>query len=394
MDDAESLIGEAAQKLKRTIHEGRIFQAAQVKIVGLDDIRRAAGDHWPTIKHRVRSSSMTFLQGALGADDLVIPCGDGFLVIYADQTGRDFDRETEALQDALNAFYIGEEALENLRAKVRPHTLSAREMVGLISKGSDSCSEAPTDIRLLPTCNIRQAAITCYRATPARADGGAWQFGYNPDYRLSGRHVRADFLTFDLQLLDRALSEAKRICDGPERSLIGYNVHVSTIKNRVSRERVLERLAQTPANVRRLLVGRLAEVELGTPLSNLAEWVGLLRRFTPRVSLELHATERAFDGLGTIQAFAAGFSLPPPPPNAVEARARLNHLIARWRQGLDRQRLDFFLDHVEDPHMLTAAYNAGVDLISSARLWPSLAQAAGVRSVSRLHELGQLARTA
>jgi hypothetical protein len=357
VDDAESLIGEAAQKLKRTLHEGRVFQAAQVKIVGLDDIRRAAGDHWPTIKHRVRSSSMTFLQGALGPDDLVIPCGDGFLVIYADQMGRDFDRETEALQDALNAFYIGEQAFQNLRAKALPHTLSPREMVGLISNGADSCGETPTDIRLLPTCNIRQAAITCYRATPARAEAGAWQFGYNPDYRLAGRHVRADFLRVDLELLDRALSEAKRICDGPERSLIGYNVHVSTMKNRTSRERILERLAQTPANVRKLLVGRLAEVELGTPLSNLAEWVGLMRRFTPRVSLELHCTERAFDGLGTIQAFAAGFSLPPPSPNAAEARARLSHLIARWRQALSRQRMDFFLDHVDDTYMLAAAYN-------------------------------------
>ena len=108
LDDAMFL--EAASQLKESTRLGRSFESAQVKVIGFDDIKRAAGSDWAMIGDRIRANSMRFLQGCLGEDDMVIPAGDGFLVVYAQAPGRDFESETATIQDSLNGFYLGEQA--------------------------------------------------------------------------------------------------------------------------------------------------------------------------------------------------------------------------------------------------------------------------------------------
>jgi hypothetical protein len=396
MSDPEDLFAQAAQKLKRTVREGRMFQAAQVKVVGLEDVRKAAGERWPLIQERVRTNSMTFIQAALGEGDIVIPCGDGFLVIYDENGDRDLNSETETVQNALNTFYMGEEALRAVRAKATPHVLTPREVVSFLASDAkepteENCQRA---VRFSPVCNIAQEAITSYFAVPIIRDITPSLCGYNPNYRDTGRNEGCDFVEMDLALLEQAITEVTRVMDGPQRCLIGYCVHVTTLKNRSGRERLFERLRAAPLHVRKHLIGKIAEIDVGTPLSNIIEWVGLMRSFTAHVSLEFHHSERGFDGLDQTRAMAAGFRIPLPPVVTAETRARCRTLIARWRLGLQRQRMRLFIDGVNDPFVLTSAFSEAVDYVTSERHWPVVAQAAGVRPVSRIDIVGLLQKSA
>ncbi len=78
MASSDRLFVEAADKLKETVRQGLTFDAAQVKVVGLEHIRHAAGETWPRIADRIRSNSLAFIEGRLGDGDIAIPCGDGF----------------------------------------------------------------------------------------------------------------------------------------------------------------------------------------------------------------------------------------------------------------------------------------------------------------------------
>lgn len=395
MVDPESIFAEAAQQLKRTVLEGRTFDAAQVKVIGLDDVCRAAGARWPIIKERVRVNSMNFLQAALGADDIVIPCGDGFLLIFAGDSGRNMQSEADTLQQALNTFYMGEEAMRELRANVTPHTLSSGDVASLISHESAVVEKPePSDvIRFAPIYNVAQAVIASYAITPTTGHGPHMRIGHNLDYRQTGHHEKCDFTALDLAILDKAIDEAMRIQDGPYRCLIGYSVHVTTLKNRNSREQISKRLSAAPAQAQKHMVGKIAEIEIGTPLSNIIEWVSLLRRCTPAVSLEFHHTERAFEGLEQTRAISAGFYLPHPPIDTAETRARAHTLIARWRQALTRQRLRFFVDGMNDPLLLQGVLDEAVDFVTSERQWPLGLQSYGVRTFNRT-DIGPIPKSA
>src|SRR6185369_762209 len=94
-------------------------------------------------------------------------------------------------------------------------------------------------------------------------ENGVRHFGYSPDYRASGAHDDdADYLDFDILGLQRAISEAQRVCDSGQRCLLYYTLHVTTLRSRTRREQVLKRLAEAPPHVRRLLKGRIAEIEV------------------------------------------------------------------------------------------------------------------------------------
>ncbi len=385
MDGTDTLLGEAALRLKRSVQHARNFEAAQVKVIGLDEVRKSAGSRWPLMKDRIRSTSMNFLQGALGEDDIILPCGDGFLIIYSNGgLPRDPGRETQTLQSALNAFYLGDEALREVRATVSAHTLTSKDVVGLIAKsGEEPAESGPRSIHFLPVCNVSRNAIALYFAVPQSFAAQNGTFGYNQSYRDYGRHDECDFLATDLRGLEQAIKCASKAAKGKNPCLVGYSVHSTTMKARSSRKEILGRLRDVPANARKFLVGRISEIELGTPLFSIVEWVGQLRHTTNQIFLEFHHSEPSLEGLDATRAAAAGFYLPLPASVTAESRARCRNLIARWRLGLHRQRMRQFVDGVHDPSVLMTAYNEAVDFVSSEQCWPLLAEPAGIQAVNR-----------
>lgn len=104
----DCLIQALAERLKQALHETRHIETGQIQIIALDKVRHRAGGQWPELAARVRETSQEFIAKRIGPHDVELPVGDGFIVVYADPTGA--AEKSAALQEALDAFYLGHEA--------------------------------------------------------------------------------------------------------------------------------------------------------------------------------------------------------------------------------------------------------------------------------------------
>ena len=175
MQSDDAVVLKAAEKLKGTIRDGRTFQAGQVSVVGLDAIRRTAGERWETIGPRIRANSLSLLEGCLGPDDAIIPAGDGFLVIFAQQHGRNYEAECALIQDTLHGFYLGEEGLRAVQAIARHRTLDSKQLVNQIASVAaprPPAESAPLDATYFPVWDAAKEALTEYWLAPLRDRAG------------------------------------------------------------------------------------------------------------------------------------------------------------------------------------------------------------------------------
>jgi hypothetical protein len=378
MNALDQIFLSAAEKLKESVRQDRSLDTAQVKVIGLEEIRRAAGESWGQIGERIRSNSMLFLEGCLGDNDIIIPAGDGFLIVFADEPDRDPTREIDQVRDALNGFFLGEQATAGLSAQVEHKAINAGAMAALLS----SQPAAPKPDKpvhhtiMLPVWNLAQGAITGYWLAPTLA--GAEACGYDPAWRATGQHKAEDFLDLDLEILRRAIAAAERCIATSRPSLIGYAVHSTTMASRSSRQTYLRHLQAIAQNLRRYFVARIAEIAPGTPNVVIAEWVHQLRPISLRVNLELHESERVITGLEGTGAFSVSCVL-----TRTGNIGRYSQLIQRWQPQIRRQGLKFRLDNIVDRDLLKLAVENGVDLLSSARIWTPVKEAEGVRPYSR-----------
>jgi hypothetical protein len=384
---------DAAEKLKESVRQNQTLDTAQVKVIGLDEIRNAAGADWPQIADRVRSNSMMFLEGCLDERDIILPAGDGFLIVFAVKPDRDPAREAEMVRDALNGFYLGQEDLTSLRAHVEHKAVESASMAALCGAAPAALQakskpevtpkpEAKAETVFLPVWVVPQEAVTGYWLVPLSAANGKPWLGYDDVWLKTGAHHPQDFLARDLSILERAIAETERCMTNGQRCLVGYTVHSSTLSNRARRQIYLRALQSVPELMRPYFVARIAEIERGTPSMTIAEWVHQLRPVSLRVNLELHETERTIRGLEGSGAFSASCVL-----SAAQftpaGRARYAQLIRTWQPELKRQGLKFRLDNVLDHELLTLAAASGVDLLSGEAMWPSTKHPAGVKPFSR-----------
>lgn len=396
MDGHDTLFAQAAEKLKQTAVEGRTFDAAQVKVIGLDRIRDAAGANWERMQTRVRNNSLAFIESRIGDDDLVIPCGDGFLVIYADAGGRDLNKACDELSVALSTFYLGEEYTRALSASIAPCRIDSKEMVTMIAAPPcEAESRKRADIAFVPVWSQEKEIIATYMATPAhKTAAGPYRLGYDQGYRATGRHDECDFLALDISLLNRAVAAVEKAIATKKRVIIGFSAHATTLQRRTSRAIYCESLRKVPAHVRPFLTGRVAEIEPGTPTITMADWVSLMQIACTRVGLELHPFERRLEGLDTTRAWTVGCFIPMYGVLAPPTRVKCCSLITRWRLAAHRQGLRLFLDNILDPFLLAAACGEQVDFITGQAFWSPVETPDGVMRASRAGVLNLLRKSA
>jgi hypothetical protein len=339
------------------------------------------------IGDRIRANSMRFLQGCLGENDLVIPAGDGFLVVYAQTPGRDFESETAMIQDSLNGFYLGEEATKLLTAEAKHTRVNSRGLVHLIGNAEGSPSPATPDAErhefaFVPVWSVKQEAVTGYWIAPIYRAGDGKTYGYDRAWAQSAVNSGDDFLSLDLAILGRAVQEAERSLASGRRCLVAYSVHATTLQQRGRRREYLNHLYTTPESLRPYIVGRIAEIEPGTPTVRMGEWVHQLRPVSNRVTIQLHETDRALTGLDSTGAFSVSFTLSPAQHGAA-AKESYAHHIPRWTSALRLQKIQLRLDNVVDPTLMALALSNGVDSVTSERFWPAVPSPKGVTLFSR-----------
>jgi len=402
------LIEQLAARLRQAVQQTRHIETAQIQIIGLDAVKRRAGSRWPELAARVRDTSLEFIRRRAGAHDLVIPAGDGFLVVYAEPEGA--TDKCRSLQGDLNAFYLGEASLRELSANVKHESIAAAQLIERLeavaparAEGSGPGPEvglhhhlppvaldveppvplSDVPLKLLPVWSAAQQAITGYWIAPDWPGRGFARHAYEPNWSEAdwGREDK-DFLELDLRILTRAVTEIATCLKQERRCLVGYSVHASTMMNRNLRRSFLQALMAAPPATRPYLLGRVAEAPPGTPMATFAEWVHQLRAVSPRVAIEIHSRQRNVTGMEELGIFSVACVLPTAHPGATETAA-LTRIIAVWSRDLKRQNLKLRLDNVDDPRLLSLALDGQIDFCTGPRLWPAVGAAQGIKPYSR-----------
>lgn len=365
-----------AGRLRSMSRDGGSIEAAQVKVIGLDEIREAAGPRWPRMRERVRQGSLSILSQHTGPDDVIVPAGDGFLIVLAEGPAGDTQRRCQQMRDALLTFYLGEEALKSLRPEVKNRSLNADGLTDLIASSiRDKAVVAKAhddEIALVPVLATNEHKIGATMVAPVTRGTQARRIAYNPDFILDGRHHGPqDFLELDIALLDAALQRAEHLKKLGTFAIVAVSVHSSTMQLRRSRDAYIDWLSEIDPELRRMLIITICEIERGAPLISIAEWCTRLRAFVARVGLEFHYADHAIGSVGGSGAWAAGFHLPAFAGAQRDVRAqRLRTQIKFWSRTLRSQGLRLMVHGFQDANFLEEAKSLGVDMLTSDAHWP------------------------
>lgn len=373
---AASEFDQIAGRLRSMSRDGGSIEAAQVKVIGLDEIREAAGPRWARMRERVKAGSLSILSQHTGPDDVIVPAGDGFLIVLAEGPAGDTQRRCQQMRDALLTFYLGEEALKSLRPEVKNRSLNADGLTDLIASSMrDKAVVAKVrddEIALVPVLATNEHKIGATLVAPVTRGTQVRRIAYNPDFILDGRHHGPqDFLELDIAILDAALARAEKLKQSGGVGIVAVSVHSSTMQLRRSRDAYIQWLSEVDPELRRALIVTICEIERGAPLISIAEWCTRLRAYVARVGLEFHYADHAIGSVGGSGAWAAGFHLPAFAGAQRDVRAqRLRTQIKFWARTLRSQGLRLAVHGFQDAAFLEEAKSLGVDMLTSDAHWP------------------------
>ncbi|MFZ2031588.1 MAG: hypothetical protein WAU68_14845 [Vitreimonas sp.] len=372
MQSAE--IERLATRVRASARDGGLIETAQVKLIGLDEVREAAGSRWPRMREYVRERSIKIIAGRIGPEDAVVACGDGFLVVFADAAAEHTKRRCAEIHDALIAFYLGEDALSPLRAEIRQERASAAELAGLVSTTIPGKRPLPdrNDLmlgRFWPLWSPHRHAVAAYQCAPLieLADAPA-RMGYAAEFLDKAAHRDTDYLDLDLCLLEQACAASER----PQTAPIGVSVHSTTMQSRRSRKQYLEHVGANASPAQGRMFITIAEVAPGTPLISLSEWSHALKNTFGRVALDLHHSDRALSAIASAGVWAAGYHLPfaqNGPSGSL--RGALNQIHSSC-QVLRRQGLLPMVHGFTTQSFFDLASFSDLWFASGEALWPSL----------------------
>jgi hypothetical protein len=370
MEAAE--IDRLAARVRTAARDGGLIETAQVKLVGLDEVRRAAGERWPRMRAFVREGSLKIIASRVGPQDAVVACGDGFLVVFADGANVQSEARCAEIREALIRFYLGEDALKALNADVQRHAVTAAHLAGIV-KDPPRSEHAASGIepgRFWPVWSSRQGGVSAFLCAPALdAEDANPRMGYAREFAQKAAHRNSDHLDLDLCLLEQAVGAAERI----EGGIVGVSVHATTLQNRKSRNVYVDHAVAKASSVRRRMYVGIAEVEPGTPLISLTEWISMLRPTFERVALELHPSDRALSAIASTGAWAAGYQVPSMQgASGAHMREALGS-IHSWCQTLRRQRIQPFMHGFVEPVFFDLANMSDMAFATGSGLWPSQA---------------------
>lgn len=378
---------ELVRKLKISARTTGALAAAQVQYLNISDLAARSGRHWPAVNDRIRTGSLSYIRACVDEDDLVIPCDDGFLVVFTNgDSARHAERAAE-LQSTLAAFYFGEEGLENLGVQVDPRQLNGDDVHAFVSSNrrldtkieTAAAQEGAHDIVFWPVWAAQSELIALHFCAPNYCDQGVVRCGYDKNFRLNGQHADPDFAQLDRAILQNASTALARLLVRSPASVVGATVHVTTLRRRRDLGDYLRALQAIPESTRHRMVIKIAEIEPGTPTANLVEWTNVLRQHVRHVGLGLHYSERALDRFRSVGAWSAGFELPShgPAPNLATMKS-LQGLVEPWVRSTGPMRLRLYIEGFRSMALLATAKRIGLDFASSEIAWPPLPQPAHI----------------
>jgi hypothetical protein len=369
--DEDFSFAAVVQRLRATTGDERTFDAAQMQLINLPEIIRGAGAQWPKLKDKLRASSVGFLKGCLEDDDIVLPAGDGFLIIFARGETAELRAKAEELRGMLLEFYASDQALKDLGIKLEHRQISSQELGAMLAPPPQPSAEPSTHSCLFaPVWSPSAQAIASYFCFPVHRDASGPRYGYDKGFAKDGRFAQRDYCELDIGLLDVAQAALDRYGNDDAHPAIGISVHSTTLQHRTARGVYLERLAKVPLHQMKRVYIKIAEIEPGAPLINLADWAGMLRSRVRNILLEFHHSEATPPNLVELGVWGAGYQAPSSVSHEGADIAPAVRQFRRWGESMGRQRLRFFVDNLRRPGLVRHVAEAGGQFITSDTFWP------------------------
>jgi hypothetical protein len=117
--------------IKKSLSEKGQLDVGQVQLLNMDMVKIAAGAGWPAMRKKIFEASAGFIEKRIRKDDMLIPCEEGFLLIFADATEEEANHRMERLGVQMREFFLGTPVLSSLGLKCEAKSVTTEEFVEL-----------------------------------------------------------------------------------------------------------------------------------------------------------------------------------------------------------------------------------------------------------------------
>jgi hypothetical protein len=371
----------------RAIAKGReTLDVAQFQFIDLDEVRNAYGDRWPENKARILDVAEGFLRRRVDPADLLINAGGGFIVVFGAATGMAAEAAAGSLSHGLNEFFLGDVGeTPSPRFGAATHAMPVNDLaeslgdVAVVPPAPREVIAGPAQIdwRYTPVWDVKREILSSWYVTPYSKITNERVPGYHFEGAAGSATQFAAIDEAGLLVSEQALQSL--IANGRQ-ALIGASLHATSLTNLTTRARLLAMLDKLDKRYFRYRVIKIAGVAPGFPRLYINEIVSVLRAKIPNVVIGAAWDEPDLAKLLQSGPVAVGVSLP---KSVVDVGAAVSTLTLMRKLSSDIQSAHnahkpFFVEGMIHADLGLKLSHAGVDNISSPRIWPAGAMPDGM----------------
>ncbi len=365
-----------AEQIRRIANGRSTIDVAQFQFVGLDEIRRRYGDLWKQRRDRVVHVAREFISKRIAPEDMMIPGADGFLLVFGSRSGVVADAAAQRISTELNTFFLGAaDNDEDIQFFAYHRSMSvddfaeafgdliaeSRQLAQIAARVKAASGAVP--MGFTPVWDSRRGALTTYFVTPLDAETGL---------PLDWDHTHRNHTDMDEQKLKASEEAMRALFATGKKALVGVALHVSSLNNQQSLERLLAVMSTFDRKLTGFRVLRISGVEPGFPRIYLEDIMRTLRPRLPNIAIGFNWTEPDIGSVMKLKPAAIGFSLP---AGSLGPRGPRTDVFARVHAAAELARHHGVPVGVEGdigPEDALRFASDGVQHFASLRLWPLL----------------------
>ena len=362
------------------------LDVTQLQIINLEDVRAAYGDKWPGTRQRVFEVAINFLKKRITPEDLLIPCGDGFIVVFGSVEGASAEIAGLQLARSLSNHFRMEAGFEQLRFRCKHQTLEIAGIANLVRALSvvepaepihgtfaeDDTQDKEIRFKFQPLWDAKHEAISTYVARAYDMRGRPLD-----DEEQNGASPVRGHLSRDLAAIEASASALDRLLKRGEQAIVGFTLQASTLADHDQLRNILQALEAISQRKRRYLMIVLGDVVPGFPRYHLDRLVQLLSHKVERIVIELSFDEPDIGSVAGTAAWGFGYSLPRR-NQLLETTPSVLPRVARDAKRAARHGKRLIVGCDRQPELVSGCRAAGAHYVACRALWPVLDVPRGV----------------
>ncbi len=395
---------ELKTRLKAALAGRSDISVGQFKLIGLNEVREQAGEAWARIKSRVFTAAAQLIERELTSRDVVLPAGDGFLVVLADPAAVVTER-LEAIAQRLKDFFLGHPDTKTLSVSASAGRLDAGTLTALADRtdaaGSagerrqvprakqvdDDRSDGALSAWFRPVWDGRNQVIAGNASRPK-----VWVGGRPLDGRrvAETRMVPVDQSAIDHLAQTAGFDALMRSIRAKSPTQIYLSIHAQSWKSRTDREEILGRFNALPDNVRSAF--RVRMDGMGDDVAAMASALQEIGRTGVGLMAELPFGDMDLSGFDGIDVDLFGWRCKP--PSNANSSGLMDHdtnALKRFVAAAAAAGAETYLQDVRDLYVLKSARDAGIRFFSGQaviadRQIPAPSQPLSMVDIYRTHK--------